>query len=152
MVIKLLITRAVLCCVGICSCFVFTFTSNAGETAKLMGIILAKNNGIHFRDTGIIRHDYLKQSSEFNIIGLGLIRLYQIGIASQQVSTCVFTPSCSRFCAATLTRYGFAKGLLLTSDRLQRCNSYAYGEYPVNDLTGKMNDLVEAYDFTSGVQ
>ena len=61
-------------------------------------------------------------TSELKIFFAGLIRGYQIAISSQDTPTCNFYPSCSRFSSLALQRAGTVRGILLTSDRLQRCN------------------------------
>lgn len=60
--------------------------------------------------------------SELKLLVLGAIRLYQLTLSSQDIPACNYVPSCSRFCSAALQRAGLMRGLLLTSDRLQRCN------------------------------
>ena len=64
----------------------------------------------------------LAHSSEIKMLFLFAIRGYQVFISSQDISACTFVPSCSRFSRAAFQKAGFVKGLLLTSDRLQRCN------------------------------
>jgi uncharacterized protein len=74
------------------------------------------------------------------------ISLYQSLISSQQYNVCVFTPSCSHFGMAAVQRFGFLKGVLLTSDRLQRCNLFApQNGYGFDPVTGKLYDPVESY-------
>lgn len=64
----------------------------------------------------------LAHSSEIKMLFLVAIRGYQLFVSSQDISACTFVPSCSRFSRAAFQQAGFVKGLLLTSDRLQRCN------------------------------
>lgn len=56
---------------------------------------------------------------------LGLVRAYQIH-ASPLTSAfvrCRFRPSCSRYSAAAVERYGVGEGLRLTVGRLWRCRA-----------------------------
>jgi len=76
--------------------------------------------------------------------GLVWIRIYQIGISSQDLPACVFHPSCSRFAMQAIQKYGIVKGILLSSDRLLRCNPFAYQYYPFDGE--KFSDPVEKYD------
>ncbi len=72
------------------------------------------------------------------------IRIYQKGMSSQDLPSCVFHPSCSRFAFGCIERCGVAKGVLLASDRLMRCNPFAYRYY---DFDGeKFVDPVSRYD------
>ncbi len=55
-----------------------------------------------------------------------LIRVYQQSFSEVQGDVCNFVPSCSHFGYQALSEFGFIKGLLLTSDRLQRCHPFAW--------------------------
>lgn len=82
---------------------------------------------------------------DLGIAGKGLvlgIRAYQEVLSSQDVSSCNFTPSCSRYGQAAVSRYGILGGLVLTSDRLQRCHPGASGYYPHDHRTGRGYDPV----------
>ncbi|MBL7135492.1 MAG: membrane protein insertion efficiency factor YidD [Candidatus Marinimicrobia bacterium] len=70
-----------------------------------------------------------KQLGLFKSSALVWIRIYQKGISSQDLPSCVFHPSCSRFAFSCIERYGVVKGILLAGDRLMRCNPFAYLYY-----------------------
>lgn len=78
--------------------------------------------------------------SEMKIAALGLVRFYQLIITSQDRASCNFTFSCSNFSRAAIRNYGIIHGLLMTSDRLQRCNSMGRKDYPVDAQTGRAVD------------
>ena len=61
-------------------------------------------------------------TSEFKMFFMGALRVYQLFISSQDMPTCAFKPSCSRFSQAAFRQAGVIRGFLMTSDRLQRCN------------------------------
>jgi putative membrane protein insertion efficiency factor len=84
-------------------------------------------------------------SSELKLAAIGLIRLYQKFISSQDAPTCNFVPTCSRFGMAGILEYGMARGLLLTADRLLRCNGSQSKPYPRDDVSGKYIDPVSDY-------
>ena len=88
-------------------------------------------------------------TSEVKLLGIGLIRFYQLFISSQDMPVCNFIPSCSQFGMETIKKYGFFRGVLLTSDRLQRCHGmtkrYSPQYYPFDEKTGKLFDPVENY-------
>lgn len=65
----------------------------------------------------------------FSSSALVWIRIYQTVIASQDLPSCVFHPSCSRFAFDAIKQYGAIKGILLSTDRLMRCNPFAYKYY-----------------------
>lgn len=89
----------------------------------------------------------LNQTSEIKLLFVGLIRAYQLTISSQDMPTCVFHPSCSRFSSMAFQRAGMIKGSLLTFDRLQRCNGIPAGRMPYkfNFELGKFLDPVDNY-------
>jgi putative membrane protein insertion efficiency factor len=81
--------------------------------------------------------------SEVKLGAMGLIRLYQLFVSSQDMSVCNFTPSCSRFGMASIGHHGLVQGLLMTSDRLLRCNGMGMPHYPKHPTTGKCFDPPE---------
>jgi putative component of membrane protein insertase Oxa1/YidC/SpoIIIJ protein YidD len=86
-----------------------------------------------------------RETSEWKLVALGSIRLYQVLLSSQSGRVCNFTPSCSRFAQDAIGRFGL-RGVLLASDRLQRCHPFAIDLYPEDPATGKRVDPVDAYD------
>lgn len=61
-----------------------------------------------------------------------MICIYQRYLRSYENSTiCQFTPSCSRYSYIAIEGLGTIKGLVLTFDRLWRCNIGARGKYSV---------------------
>ena len=90
----------------------------------------------------------LDETSDFKLSALWYIRFYQNFISTQHDNhkMCTFVPSCSRFSVDAIKYYGLLKGVLLTSDRLQRCNNFGNSNY-VSDLqTGKRVDSITKYD------
>ena len=86
-----------------------------------------------------------KDTSELKIVATGLIRLYQKFISSQDGPTCNFRPTCSHFGMACIQEYGVARGILLTADRLLRCNGSQSQHYHKDSVTGKYIDPVSDY-------
>jgi putative component of membrane protein insertase Oxa1/YidC/SpoIIIJ protein YidD len=63
---------------------------------------------------------------ELTFIALSAIRLYQFTLSGKQGDVCNFEPSCSRFAYTSIKNYGPFWGILMASDRLQRCNPFAF--------------------------
>jgi len=80
------------------------------------------------------------------LVGMS-IKIYQYFISSQDLPSCVFTPSCSRFAEQAIYNFGLLKGLLLTSDRLQRCHSLDDKSdwYTFNFSKKRFNDPLDRY-------
>jgi putative component of membrane protein insertase Oxa1/YidC/SpoIIIJ protein YidD len=81
----------------------------------------------------------------FHSIFTGTIRLYQLFISTQDKPVCNFVPSCSHFGASAIREFGISKGILLTSDRLQRCNGISVPYYEIDYSSGKLIDPVQNY-------
>ena len=59
---------------------------------------------------------------------LGAIRLYQALVSPLlPAGTCKYHPSCSRYAADALRRYGLVRGTVLAGWRLLRCNPWSHG-------------------------
>lgn len=99
----------------------------------------------------------IERVSEAKTLFTGAIRLYQATLSATDMHMCNFIPSCSRFAAASVERYGIVKGSFLAADRLERCHGmpsssqhYAYdptteryvdpvGRYSDKQLSGKLS-------------
>ena len=90
-----------------------------------------------------------KNTTQIKALPIYAIRFYQYFISSQDMETCSFHPSCSRFSGMVFQQTSFVRGLLLTSDRLQRCSGLPgiYKYYDFNAQHGKLNDPIENYIF-----
>jgi putative membrane protein insertion efficiency factor len=87
------------------------------------------------------------QTSEFRMAMTGTIRLYQLLISSQDLSVCIFRPSCSHFGMNAISQFGPIHGVFMTADRLLRCNGLARGYYPYDPRSGKSIDYPTEYYF-----
>lgn len=56
-----------------------------------------------------------------------LIRAYQVCVSPLFPPRCRYTPSCSQYALEAVEKYGCAKGLLLASRRILRCNPFFPG-------------------------
>lgn len=61
-----------------------------------------------------------------------LINVYQAVFSDLDNQICQFDPSCSEFSKEAFEKYDPVQATLMTSDRLQRCNPFAYQYYPKN--------------------
>ncbi len=60
---------------------------------------------------------------------LGMIWVYQRTISPLLGPTCRFQPSCSRYMAESLRKYGLARGLIRGLKRLGKCHPWHPGGY-----------------------
>ena len=62
-------------------------------------------------------------------IVLAPIRLYQRVISPGLPRRCKYEPTCSRYAAQAIGRFGILRGLILAGWRLVRCNPWSHGGY-----------------------
>lgn len=130
---------------AICLVVIILSTSAyAGESADLT--FIREVNPIGQEKPREVARFNLQETSELKFAATGLIRLYQKFISSQDGPTCNFTPTCSRFGMACIEKYGMLRGILLTADRLLRCNTFQSTHYHKDLRTGKSIDPISDYD------
>lgn len=64
-----------------------------------------------------------------SLVLLGLIRLYQVAISPLLGDVCRFHPTCSRYTATCIERFGPIKGTYLGARRILRCHPFHPGGY-----------------------
>lgn len=62
------------------------------------------------------------ETSPVKLAMQGTIRAYQVAISRINPDRCGFRPSCSAFGSMAISEYGATTGILMTADRLMRCN------------------------------
>ena len=122
---------------------VFISSTFPNEAADLI-FIRKVNPVITLKPKEAIHFDR-QEASELKLAVTGLIQLYQKFVSSQDGPTCNFQPTCSRFGMACIQEYGIARGVLLTADRLLRCNGSQSQHYHKDHVTGKYIDPVSDY-------
>jgi uncharacterized protein len=60
---------------------------------------------------------------------LAPIAAYQRWISPSRPRRCRYEPTCSAYAAASIARFGVARGLLLAIWRLLRCNPFSHGGF-----------------------
>lgn len=74
-----------------------------------------------------------------SLLAVGLITLYRGVISPLTPSSCRFHPTCSEYGLEAFKRFGFFKGLLLTTKRILKCRPggpYGYDPVPEKDPKG----------------
>ena len=128
---------------GVCSFVIIVPSTFAGEAADL-AFIREVNPITTPKPKEVVRFNS-QETSELKLVATGLIRLYQKFISSQDGPTCNFVPTCSRFGMACIQEYGVLRGVLLTADRLIRCNGSQSSHYHRDSVTGKYIDPISDY-------
>jgi putative membrane protein insertion efficiency factor len=60
---------------------------------------------------------------------LGLLRLYQLTLSPWLGLRCRYEPTCSKYAAEALQRFGVARGVWLAARRLARCHPWGRSGY-----------------------
>lgn len=71
-----------------------------------------------------------------------LITSYQVFLSSQDTPACNYLPSCSHYAQDAIRERGPILGILMASDRLQRCIGFARRHYRIDPVTGRAIDPV----------
>jgi uncharacterized protein len=91
---------------------------------------------------------FARSRNPLKTTGNSLIWVYQKIFSEQLNAGCSFHPSCSSYGKQAIGERGLLMGILLTADRLTRCNGAAQIEseaYLVDKKTGKLNDEPRMY-------
>ena len=137
----------ILFCVLCSYCPLSVSPAFAGEYADLA--FIRKVNPMTLpKQQEVVRFN-LQETSELKLAVTGLIRLYQKFISSQDGPSCNFSPTCSHFGIGCIQEYGILRGILLTADRLIRCNGSKSSHHLKDPRTGKYIDLVSDYATTT---
>ncbi len=133
--------------VNIAICFIYISLVSSSEVKDQLEFLKEANPIIsEEKEERFISLLNFKETSEIKLAFSGLIRFYQISFSSQDVPSCNFTLTCSRFMAKAIQEYGAVHGFLMASDRLQRCFGASRKYYTRDPETGYAIDYpVEAY-------
>jgi putative membrane protein insertion efficiency factor len=71
---------------------------------------------------------------------LGAIRVYQLALSPWLGTQCRFEPTCSKYAAEALERFGVRRGVWLAAKRIGRCHPWGrsgYDPVPADGPAGK---------------
>ncbi len=88
--------------------------------------------------------DFLGFRDDLSFASRLAIRMYQLFISPQDQPSCMFHPSCSSFTMQAIQQHGI-RGLLISADRLTRCNGVGFSYYEVGPGAERISDPPEIY-------
>lgn len=88
--------------------------------------------------------DFLGFRDDLSFASRVAIRMYQIFISPQDQPSCMFHPSCSSFTMQAIQQHGI-RGVLISADRLTRCNGVGVSYYEVRPGAERIADPPEIY-------
>jgi len=71
-----------------------------------------------------VAHEHEPETSVVRLVFLGAIDLYRQKISPTSGARCGFSPSCSAYGRQSVKEYGPIQGVMMTADRLTRCNFF----------------------------
>jgi len=89
-----------------------------------------------------------RNSNPASLAYAGSLFVYQNYVSQHLSADCMFSPSCSDFSKQAVKQFGLVKGVLLSFDRLGRCNRIAATDLEMSSLnpkTGRFDDPVKNY-------
>lgn len=128
------------------------FTLSAQSNYQLIASYHAatSDTAVHIRKSYTSLTSSSKKAAKFNpvtIVFSSLMYVYQNVLSSQINAGCLYHPSCSEFSKRSIKRFGFLRGVLLTADRMQRCNRISALEYKDKDFNkGRTLDDTPFYE------
>ena len=129
--------------VAVCAAILLNIALPCGASSSTeLGFILSANPMEGVQKTASPR---TFEVSGFKTVFTGVIRFYQLFISTQDMPACNFRPSCSGFGMASIRRFGAVRGILLTADRLQRCNGVSTSRYQRDDRSQRFMDPIHIY-------
>jgi putative membrane protein insertion efficiency factor len=104
-----------------------------------------------FKRQYIYRNDpsLIKKINPINLLVGGTLYVYQNVLSKHISADCLFSPSCSEFSKQAIKEDGLIKGLLLSIDRVNRCNRIAAQDLIYSSVDKKSNrysDPVSRYN------
>jgi len=84
----------------------------------------------------------LDAGNPVEFIFAGLFVSYKAVLSSQDMNSCVFTPSCSVYGIESIKQNGLILGVINTFDRLTRCHPFAGKNYKFDEEQNRLYDPV----------
>ena len=113
------------------------YSQNIIEFNKFKNIFEEKTHKHHWEDQ-------LKgNKNELQFIFSLLFIVYKEVFSSQDIDSCVYTPSCSVYAIETIKQNGIPIGIMDAFDRISRCNPERHKNYPIDPKTKKYYDPVK---------
>ena len=105
----------------------------------------------HNHDIVFLLSDHPSPFVRYNPVSLALGSImwtYQRIISPQFSASCLYSPSCSNYSKNLISDFGIFRGIILTADRLTRCNRLALMDFKVWEVDsriGKIRESTELY-------
>ncbi len=115
--------------------FNVSFAQNLQEISSYENLFEPKEKHEHYFSKN--------NSNEIKFIFSSLYFGYKKFVSSQDISSCVFSPSCSTYSIQSIRKHGVILGTMETFDRLTRCNPLSPENYEIDKKSGIMIDKVD---------
>lgn len=93
--------------------------------------------------SGFIGRNALERYNPISVVLAGSLYGYQHAISPQLSNRCIYHPSCSVFSREIITERGLLPGVILTADRIARCNRISAMDTPQHRLDYELGRIVD---------
>ncbi len=101
----------------------------------------------HNHHISFLLSDHPSKFIRYNPVSLvfgSMMWTYQKIISPQFAATCLYSPTCSSYSKNLISDFGILKGLVLTADRLSRCNRLALMDYNSWEADSRRGKIMES--------
>ncbi len=122
----------------------FTYVLSVSVTAQSHEEIIQFNNLFEVKQ----KHQHWSfaksnNTNEIKFVFSNLYLTYKYFVSSQDLSTCVFSPSCSTYSIQCIKSHGLLIGTMESFDRLTRCNPLSPENYQIHNSSHRFIDNIE---------
>ncbi len=128
----------------------FILFSNGQSVMEDIDLIKQKNQTISTKTKkDLPERSLIQKINPLRILYSTSIGFYQKNISVQIAANCVFAKTCSHFSKDLTTEFGILGGVILSIDRLSRCNRISLLETsPLNfNKEGRIKESIDEYRF-----
>ncbi len=93
---------------------------------------LVKSEALHIEEVEEEKDSFFK----------GILKIYSNHISEQLLNDCIYEESCSQFSQGVMQEYGILKGVILSMDRMMRCNRMSQS----NTMPVRFNEIGKISD------
>jgi len=101
----------------------------------------------HEHSISFLLSDHPSAIVRYNPLSLvlgGMLWTYQKIISPQFSANCLYSPSCSAYSKQLISDFGILTGIVLTADRLSRCNRLALMDFKTWEVDYQSGKIIEA--------
>ncbi len=123
--------------ITLCISSLSAYAQTSEEMQTLTGLLQPKKHEMKYNQ--VFRYNKNELQDAYTLFFI----FYKTFISAQDAARCMFYPSCSEYALQAIGKHGFIIGILMTADRLMRCNPFSAKNYPVYNNSTLLYDPVK---------